>query len=131
MSVNSKKFVHFLLIIRGNRTGSRTDRFTGKIKILADMTSIDRNDFVSGNSIAPLHSIWDCCPYKSNSGLSWIGLTKNPLNNLTLQVLFRKFEQELMLDRKIAIYSLIQSPDIKDAEIGFECMAAAGRRDRS
>src|SRR3989304_7505833 len=106
LSINPEEFVYPFLIISGNCANSRIYCFAGKIKILADMPGINRNDLMRGNSVTPFHSIWDGCPDKSNGCFFRILLTKNSLNYLSIQVLLSKFKQELMLKRKVTIDSL-------------------------
>ena len=67
--INTQKVVYQLLMIRSNCTGGRMDRLAGDIKVLADMTRINGNDFVCGYIVSPLHPIGYGSPYERNSGL--------------------------------------------------------------
>src|ERR1700690_610756 len=81
------------------------------------------------NVITPFHAIGYRCPNKCNSSASGKSLVKSGCHDIVLQFPVNRDDEKLMLYGKIAVYPLFEPRHVKNAQICFECVTAASRRD--
>ena len=131
LPVEVQEGIEGLLIVRGNRAHPRPDRLGGKVQVLADVSDIHREDAVRGRSVPPLHPVRDDAPEERDGPLPDEPLSETGPGDASRQARFRELEQEAVLQRQVAVDSLLERLDPPAVEVRLEGVTCTGGWNRS